>query len=144
MATQKFTMIVQMADQNFSLASQTQSLIFSSGSVRPYPRNQGRFRRPPKGPIGAMIRLKDYKWSRAVEQVVSRNLLSAFITDNATDDALLKQIMRDVLRNNPFKPDTICSRFEVCVCTSSLLWNVGCGYRCDTAVDTAVFTTYLE
>lgn len=75
-------------------------------------RNQGRFRRPPKGPIGAMIRLKDYKWSRAVEQVVSRNLLSAFITDNATDDALLKQIMRDVLRNNPFKPDTICSRFE--------------------------------
>ena len=71
-----------------------------------------------------MIRLKDYRWSTAVEQVVSRNLLAAFITDNATDDAVLKQIMRDVLRNNHFKPDTICSRFEVCVlpstCTSHI------------------------
>ena len=83
-------------------------------NIRHANRNQRQFRKLPKGPIGAKIRLKDYRWSTAVEQVVTRNLLSAFITDNAADDALLKRIMREVLRNHPFKPDTICSKFEVC------------------------------
>ena len=75
-------------------------------------RNQHRFRKVPKGPIGSMIQLKDYKWATAVEQAIPKWLFSAFITDNVYDDEILKQIMGQVLRDG-YKPDTLSGEFEV-------------------------------
>jgi len=48
--------------------------------------NQQRFRKMPKGPVGSYVRLKDYKWSTAVEQVL-KGVLFCFVVDNAYDDA---------------------------------------------------------
>ena len=75
--------------------------------------NAHHFHKPPKGPLGAMIKLKDYKWARAVECVLGFGTLAAFIVDNQEDGRTFKSIMRKVLRSNNFKPDAIATRFEV-------------------------------
>ena len=68
----------------------------------------------PKGPVGSMIRLKDYKWSTAVEQVL-RGVLSCFIVDNPYDDAAFKRIASEVLRRGggQGRVDTIICSFQV-------------------------------
>ena len=69
----------------------------------------------PKGPVGSMIRLKDYKWSTAVEQVL-RGVLSCFIVDNPYDDAAFKRVASEVLRRaggRGGRVDTIICSFQV-------------------------------
>ena len=75
-------------------------------------RNASQFQKPPKGPIGAMIQLSDYKWGVAVEQVIKRSLLSAFIVDNQQDKATFKRVMAQVLRRGSFTPDIVVSRYS--------------------------------
>ena len=80
-------------------------------------RNRNRFRKMPKGPVGSMIHLKDYKWSTAVEQVL-RTVLSCFIVDNPYDDAAFKRIASEVLRRGGGhgRVDTIICSFQVRPC----------------------------
>jgi len=79
--------------------------------------NQQRFRKMPKGPVGSYVRLKDYKWSTAVEQVL-RGVLFCFVVDNAYDDAEFKKLANRVFRRgshsgNTPRVDTIISTFQV-------------------------------
>ena len=74
-------------------------------------KNCRRFRYPPKGPIGAMLNLKDYRWSCAVEQAIKRSILHAFVVDNEHDAAIFKQIVRSVYSSG-IKPECITSRFS--------------------------------
>jgi len=69
--------------------------------------NQQRFRKMPKGPVGSYVRLKDYKWSTAVEQVL-KNVLSCFVVDNAYDDAEFKKLANRVFRRGSHSGDTPC------------------------------------
>ncbi len=80
--------------------------------------NSQRFRKQPKGPIGALIGLRDYRWAQCVEAILGRRFLYSFITDNQEDDRTLKNLMKQVLRGRQgFPPDTFVSRFEVHVCS---------------------------
>ena len=79
--------------------------------------NQQRFRKMPKGPVGSYIRLKDYKWSTAVEQVL-KGVLFCFVVDNPYDDAEFKRLANRVFRRgshsgNTPRVDTIISSFQV-------------------------------
>ncbi len=80
--------------------------------------NRQLFRKVPKGPIGALIGLKDYRWAGCAETIFTRSrkwFLYSFITDNPEDDRTLKSLMRRVIRDKRiFLPDSIISRFEVC------------------------------
>ena len=102
--------------------------------------NQQRFRKMPKGPVGSYIRLKDYKWSTAVEQVL-KGVLFCFVVDNAHDDAEFKKLANKVFRRgshsgNTPRVDTIISSFQV----GSVSVVSGCGvawqpYRVDTSMN---------
>ena len=72
-------------------------------------KNARRFSHPPKGPIGRedLLRLKDYKWSVAVEQVMKRQLLHAFIVDNERDRATYYDIVNRLIPRVKFKPECI-------------------------------------
>ena len=72
-------------------------------------RNAHRFRCFPKGPIGRedIIRLTDYKWSVAVEQVMKRQLLHGFIVDNEHDRATYYDIVNKLIPRGNFKPECI-------------------------------------
>ena len=74
-------------------------------------RQRGQFRCPPKGPIGSMISLHDYKWSTAVEQVVKLGTLKAFVVDNQQDASKYMAIAKRVVRNGGI-PDAITSPFQ--------------------------------
>ena len=79
--------------------------------------NQQHFRKMPKGPIESYIRLKDYKWSTAIEQVL-KGVLFCFVVDNAYDDAEFKKLANRVFRRgshsgNTPRVDTIISSFQV-------------------------------
>ncbi len=77
--------------------------------------SQQQFRKVPKGPMGALIGLKDYRWAECTEAILKKRFLYSFITDNPEDDRTLKSLMRQVIRDKRvFLPDTITSRFEVC------------------------------
>ena len=72
-------------------------------------KNAHRFSHPPKGPIGRedIVRLKDYKWSVAVEQVMKWQLLHAFIVDNERDRAMYYDIVNRLIPRGKFKPECI-------------------------------------
>ena len=72
-------------------------------------RNADKFSHPPKGPIGRedVLRLKDYRWSTAVEQVMGFSLLNAFVVDNERDRDVFKSIMNRVIPKGQFKPECI-------------------------------------
>ena len=73
--------------------------------------NRRKFRHFPKGPIGSLISLRDYKWSTAVEQVIKIGTLRAFIVDNHEDANTFKAIAKRVIRGSPI-PDAITSSFS--------------------------------
>ena len=72
-------------------------------------KNARRFRHPPKGPIGRedILRLKDYRWSTAVEQVVKYQLLNAFVVDNEYDRVTFIGIVNRTIDKGKFKPECI-------------------------------------
>lgn len=74
--------------------------------------NARKFRRPPKGPLGAMIKLRDYRWARSVESCLGFSTLVAFIVDNQEDAHTFKTIMRTALQGERIHPDAITTRFE--------------------------------
>ena len=74
-------------------------------------KNRQKFRHLPKGPIGSLISLKDYKWNTAIEQVVKMGILRAFAVDNHQDADTYKAIARRVMQGRPI-PEAIISSFE--------------------------------
>ncbi|KAL5481928.1 hypothetical protein EMCRGX_G022203 [Ephydatia muelleri] len=74
--------------------------------------NQSRFRKLPKGPIGALMKLKDYRWAMAVEQVVGYRNLISFVCDNHDDEVILRRLVNENTRDvrGP-RPDIIVTRF---------------------------------
>ena len=76
--------------------------------------NQSRFRKLPKGPIGALMKLKDYRWATAVEQVVGYRNLISFVCDNHDDEVILRRLVNENTRDvrGP-RPDIIVTRFTV-------------------------------
>lgn len=79
-------------------------------------KNLSRFERPPIGPLGAKIKLRDYTWATAVEQL-SKGLLSAFVVDNHRDEEILRRILNSVFEGRPNgqgmrKPEVIKSTFQ--------------------------------
>ena len=56
--------------------------------------NVRRFQRPPVGPVGSFLDLKDPEWALAVEEAVGRKLMCAYIVDNHTDERLFKDLLR--------------------------------------------------
>ena len=72
-------------------------------------RNADKFRCAPKGPIGRddILRLRDYKWTTAVEQVMGYPLLNAFVVDNERDRAVFSSIVNRVIPKGQFKPECI-------------------------------------
>ena len=77
--------------------------------------NQRQFRRPPKGPLGAAISLREQKWSTAVESVIGFSLYS-FIVDNRQDEFTFNRLVRQWMSHGGGArrpPSCICSAFEV-------------------------------
>lgn len=54
--------------------------------------NQNRFKKKPVGPLGAYVKVKDSKWTLAVECAI-RSRLNTFVVDNVEDEKLLHSIM---------------------------------------------------
>ena len=65
----------------------------------------------PRGPLGSAIKLCDYTWVTAVEQVITKSMLRAFVVDNHSDGAILRRIIRDICRRGP-RPEVIVSPFQ--------------------------------
>ena len=70
-----------------------------------------RFSCAPIGPLGSKIKLKDYSWSTAIEQVIKKSLLNAFIVNNHKDEDVLRKMINSIYRNGS-KPEIICSRYQ--------------------------------
>lgn len=72
-------------------------------------RNAHRFSHPPKGPIGRddILHLKDYKWSMAVEQVLRKQLMHAFVVNNERDRVTFYNIVNQVIPKGRPKPECI-------------------------------------
>ena len=87
--------------------------------------NSRQFRKPPKGPLGAAVKLREQKWSTAVEAVIGGNLHS-FVVDNRQDEFAFNRIVRQWMSRGGGgrkAPSCICSSFEVrlCVCSPVLV-----------------------
>lgn len=74
-------------------------------------RESRRFSRLPIGPLGSKIKLKDYAWALAVEQVIKRSMLHAFIVDNHRDEEVLRRIINSIYKKG-YKPEIICSPYQ--------------------------------
>jgi len=70
-----------------------------------------RFSCPPIGPLGSKIKLKDYSWATAVEQVVKKSMLHAFIVDNHRDEEVLRRLINSIYKRG-FKPEIICYPYQ--------------------------------
>lgn len=70
-----------------------------------------RYSRTPIGPLGSKIKLKDYSWTTAIEQVIKKGLLNAFIVDNHGDEDVLRKMIGSIYRKGP-KPEIICSSYQ--------------------------------
>ncbi|XP_064486253.1 structural maintenance of chromosomes protein 6-like [Ornithodoros turicata] len=68
-----------------------------------------KFRKPPKGPLGSLLKLKDSQWDLATESCL-RNVLRAFLCDNDQDSRMLRMIMGQVMGNER-KPPIIVSSY---------------------------------
>ena len=103
--------------------------------------NSHRFQKKPMGPLGSMITIKDQKWTIAIQRCIGTGNLYAFVVDNASDAAILRQIMEDVFQREraPLKvmPSIIkyqytvnfysCSpRVSICVCACARVCVCGC------------------
>ncbi|EME30487.1 DNA repair protein SMC6 [Galdieria sulphuraria] len=52
----------------------------------------GMFHRPPIGPIGSYIKVKNVKWARAIQECIGRNILGKFIVSDHHDRKLLASL----------------------------------------------------
>ena len=78
--------------------------------------NQRQFSRPPKGPLGASVKLKEQRWSVAIEALLGWNLFS-FVVDNREDEFQFNHLVRQWMSRQQGSgrrpPSCICSAFEV-------------------------------
>ena len=83
------------------------------GAIR---QNRHQFRRSPKGPLGASVKLKEQRWSVAIEAVLGGNLFS-FVVDGREDEFQFNRVVRQWMsrQQGPGRkpPSCICSSFEV-------------------------------
>ncbi|XP_064487285.1 structural maintenance of chromosomes protein 6-like [Ornithodoros turicata] len=68
-----------------------------------------KFRKPPKGPLGSLLKLKDSQWDLATESCL-RGVLLAFLCDNDQDARTLRSVMGQVMGNER-KPSIIVSSY---------------------------------
>lgn len=68
------------------------------------------FQHEPRGPLGSYIKIKDKKWTVAVEGYIGPGLLRAFAVDNKKDNQLLRDIFNKVLGPGSH-PQIITSKF---------------------------------
>ena len=71
---------------------------------------------------GVMFKLRDYRWSTAIEAILGKNL-SAFVVDNTYDKKTLEAIMKREIRGMRMIPDIIVSRYTVCAVYLPLFTN---------------------
>ena len=57
-----------------------------------------RFRKPPMGPLGSMVTVKDPKWITAIQKNIGTGNMYAFVVDSYEDSATLREIMKDVFQ----------------------------------------------
>ncbi len=79
--------------------------------VRTIHHNIRKFSRPPIGPLGSEVKLKDYSWATAIEQVIKRGMLYGFIVDNHKDEEVLRHMINSVYKRGS-KPEIICSPYQ--------------------------------
>ncbi|KAE8226470.1 hypothetical protein CF319_g926 [Tilletia indica] len=60
--------------------------------------NYGRWRQKPLGPLGRYVKVKDERWSRVMESVLT-HLLSAFLVTNFDDQQVLLKMIRAAMPN---------------------------------------------
>lgn len=77
--------------------------------------NKNKFTEPPRGPIGMYIKVRDKKWTAAVELYIKHGMLKTFCVTNGHDSKVLSEIFKRVFRNAP-KPSIISSKFFHRVC----------------------------
>ncbi|XP_050517633.1 structural maintenance of chromosomes protein 6 isoform X2 [Diabrotica virgifera virgifera] len=68
------------------------------------------FRQEPRGPLGSYIKIKDKRWTVAVEGHLTPSLLGAFVVDNKEDNQRLREIFNRVLGKSNH-PQIITSKF---------------------------------
>jgi len=56
------------------------------------------FHRPPMGPLGSMVTVKDPEWIIAIQKNIGIKNMYAFIVDNYEDASAIRQIMKDVFQ----------------------------------------------
>ncbi|XP_026731893.1 structural maintenance of chromosomes protein 6 [Trichoplusia ni] len=71
--------------------------------------DRGHFSKPPKGPIGAYLKVKEKRWGGALEHILGGSIQS-FCVNTAEDSRKLIQIMNQVY-GSAAKPGVTCSRF---------------------------------
>ena len=71
---------------------------------------QGKFHQLPRGPIGANIKLRDGRWSVAVEKCIGPGLLCGFSVNDFHDERLFEEIARQVCPRQHM-PNTMTSKF---------------------------------
>lgn len=102
------------SSHNDSMAMFGQNIKFVVEAIA---RSKRQFTHLPIGPLGSKIKLRDYNWATAVEQVLKRSLLCGFVVDNHRDADALRKIIRNVYEKNRGrqaggKPEVIVSRFQ--------------------------------
>ncbi|KAJ0182787.1 hypothetical protein K1T71_002156 [Dendrolimus kikuchii] len=70
---------------------------------------RGEFSAPPKGPVGAYIKVKERKWGGALEHIIGGSIKS-FCVNTPEDSRKLFEIMGQVY-GNAAKPSVTCSKF---------------------------------
>ncbi|XP_069682239.1 structural maintenance of chromosomes protein 6-like isoform X2 [Periplaneta americana] len=70
----------------------------------------GKFKKKPRGPLGAYIKLKDASWAPALESYLI-NPLKYYCVDNSMDNRVLNKIFEEVIGAREKKPTVITSKF---------------------------------
>ncbi|KAG8328775.1 Structural maintenance of chromosomes protein 6 [Homalodisca vitripennis] len=71
-----------------------------------------KFEKKPIGPLGLHIKVKDSVWSGAVENFLSKSILTAFCVDNNRDASVLSGILKYVCERYKIpQPSIFCSKF---------------------------------
>ncbi|XP_043494433.1 structural maintenance of chromosomes protein 6 [Polistes fuscatus] len=69
-----------------------------------------RFKKRPRGPLGAYVKVKNREWIPAVENFLGANCLTTFCADNSEDAKTLTKIMEEVYLNER-APQIVYSKF---------------------------------
>ncbi|CAG9118062.1 unnamed protein product [Plutella xylostella] len=70
---------------------------------------RGQFSAPPKGPVGAYLKVKEKRWSGALEHIIGGNIMN-FCVNSPEDSRKLFEIMGQVYGRS-HKPGVTCSKF---------------------------------